>query len=257
MTTTTESASMAFARSLFTRGTDVFGAEEIKQVFGLDIEVSPITLTEEELTAARLCGQALIFQPDSITMKAVHDLSSNQTSDGKPLYYSVDWYANEQFYLNDTLRPGWRLVSHEVIPGSRSEDYLGQTAALREYLVNTIISNPEMAKVAGQAISEFDREKKALEKLLAKDWQEAAQKLAGLQINQRFREKPVEVMWRLALCEQMNHERLLAGTYSWTNALSSDGRVVDLGDFDGRGVYVDYDNPQYSYGILGSCFSRS
>jgi hypothetical protein len=216
---------------------------------------SPISFPENELVHARELGQILIFQVPDVTMKTVHDRCKNKTSDGNPLLYRVGWYQNEEFYTNDPVRPGWRLVTHDVIPGSRRKDYLEQTDILCGYLVQ--VFGTDMPDYAREAIAEFHSAKQELTKLLQKNWQEAARQLVALKVNQLFRESPAETLYSLALYEQVNHERLLpSGTWSWTNRLSSNGRVVFVGYFDEFGVRVPFAYPRYRFAYLGVRFSR-
>ena len=256
--TTVEGASIDFARRLFTRGTDIFGAEEIKKAFDLTVtDIPPIPFTEEELAVARKRDEMLIFQSTGITMKKIHELTGNKTSDGKPLCYDIGWYENEPFYTDDPLRPGWRLISREVIPDSLNENYLGQTEALSNHLTRSVFAEMEMPKAVAEAIKEFCDQKEELEKLLSKDWKETAKRSVSLKINQLFRQSPAEALWSLALYERANRERLLQGRYNWTNQLSSRGYVVPVGSFDGLGVDVSNPDPRDSRGYLGFCFSRS
>ena len=251
-----ERASMTFARQLFTRGTDIFGAEEIKKVFGLEIDVPLISATENELHHARKFGQMLVYQPQGITMRKIHELVDNKTSDSRPLLYSVDWYANKSFYTSESLRPGWRLITRELIPGSRNKNYLDQTQILCDYVGQVFGS--ELPDIDREAIAEFQSQKKELVKLLNSDWQEVARRPVGLRVNQLYRESPAEALWSLTLYEGVNHERLLSsGSWSWTNELSSSGGIVGVGGFGEDGVGVYGDDPGYSYGSRGVRFSRS
>ncbi len=254
--TTMTGADPSFARSLFVRGTDMLGAAEIKAAFGLDVTFGPIPFTEDELRAARLRDEMLVLHPAGITMREVHDLAGNKTKDGKPLFYDTGWYKDEAFFTNDAIRPGWRLVSRAVLSGSRSQNYLQQTATLVGHL-NTVYGDA-MPKAVAEAIAEFEKEKKGLARLLDSDWREAAKRATELQVNLMFRETPAEALWSLALYERVNGERLLPeGSWSWTNKLSSGGYVVVVGDFGGRGVRVSGDYPGSVGGGLGFRFSRS
>src|SRR3989338_5201611 len=250
MMTTTVGASLQFAHSLFTRGTDLFRAEEIRAVSRLDVSVPPVPFTEQELTRARELDQMLIYQPPAITGRRIHELTENKTSDRKRFLYDTGWYQNEAFFTSDSIRNEWRLVSRAPIPGSRNQNYLEQTATLCEYLVQ--VFGTDMPKVAREAIAEFQSHKEELVKLLDKDWKEAAKQLVALKVNQMFRETPAEAFWSLALYEGINHERLLPpGSWTWTNKLSSVGGVVDVGNFDEDGVFVADGNPGYRSDNLG------
>ena len=253
---TTIGAELSSARTLFTRGTDLFGAEEIKAVFGLDVTPPPIPFSEEELTLARKRSEMLVYQPVSITMKQIHEMRANLTSDGKLLFYNTDWYQSEAFFTNDALRPGWRLVSREVIQASRSKNYLEQADILTGELA--AIYGTEMSAKTRPDIAEFAIPKQTLAKLLDRDWKEAARQLTALAVNAEFRETPAEALWSLTLHDGGNHERLLpSGSWSWTNRLSSGGDVVFVGSFVDDGVDVDRDDPGRRDDRLGFRLSRS
>jgi hypothetical protein len=250
MNTTVTGASISFTRSLFARGTDLLDSPEIKQVFGLGVASEGVPFTEQDLALARQRDEMLVYYPAGITMKNIHKMRDNKTSDGRKLFYDIDWYKEESFFTNDTLRPGWRLVSRAVLDGSCNQNYVEQTAMLCEHLVSKVFVE--------SAVAEFRKVEKELAELLSKDWQEAAKRLVALKVNQMFRETPAEVLWSLSLYEGTNHERLLpSGSWTWTNKLSSRGNVVDVGDFDGFGVRVRRGDPRDRNDDLGFRFSRS
>ena len=259
MKATVQGASESFARTLFTRGTDIFGAREIKDAFGIEIsDVPPIPFTEEELIAARPRGESLIFQPADVTMKSIYELTGNKTSDGKKLLYDISGCKNEAFFEAYRLRYGWRLTSQEVISISRGRGYLGQTQALANHLKETVFAGIEMVESATLAVIEFEKEKQELEILLSNDWEEAARRMVALKINEKFRETPVEVFFRLALYERINGVRLLPSKWTWTNVLSSRGDIINLGRFNEYGVSIyGGGSPRDSFGNPGVCFSRS
>lgn len=259
-------ATLAFARELFTRGTDVFGAEEIAQVFRIPINghlnPPPIPFSEAELKRARELNQYLVLQADKtadgrqVTMKRIHAELGNRLGDGK-LLKDIDWYKKEAFFTDDVPTLGWRLVSREVIPASASADYVEQTQALADYLANEVYRGEELPEAYQSAVKEFESRKAELEKLRGNDWDKAAEELAGLKLNQLFREKPVEVLYGLVVQHEINHERLLGTMYTWTNKRSLGGGLVFVGSCGSNGVGVDYDGPDFSGLGLGVRFSRS
>jgi hypothetical protein len=265
-------ATLAFARGLFTRGTDAFGVDEISQALKLSLadnfklsgdEVIPsIPFTEVELTRARELNQYLILQMDKttdgtpITMKRLSTHFEGKLGDGK-LLYAVDWYPKEPFYTEDTPRLGWHLVSREVIPGSVNEDYIGQTRAIATYLTDSVYAGEELPEAYKAAVQEFNEREDKLTKLRATDWKKCAEELAGLKLNQWFREKPVEVLYGLIVQHEINHERLLGNMYAWTQQRSSDGNLVDVGYCGSDGVSVRSGYPDFSDSYLGVRFFRS
>ena len=258
-------ASLGFAKTLFTRGTDCFGLSEVNQVFRINLNpesIPPIPFSEAELKRARELGQYLILQintakdGESLTMKKIHNQFDNKLGDGK-LLYDTDWYAKEPFFTEDIPGLGWKLVSREVIPGSMSKDYIGQTKSISDYLVNEVYEGEELPDVYQVAVDEFKNRKAELEELRDSDWKKCAEELVGLRLNILFREKPVEVLYSLIVQHEINHERLLSNTYTWTSVRSSNGNLVNVGNCDSNGVNVDNNEPRNSNDNLGVRFSRS
>ena len=81
--------------------------------------------------------------------------------------------------------------------------------------------------------------------------------LADLAITKLTRELPIEVMYRFILNDQINKDKPLQATYTWTASRDSGGDLVNVGDFDVKGARVDHAGPVYSYDDLGVSFSRS
>jgi len=92
---------------------------------------------------------------------------------------------------------------------------------------------------------------------MGSDWKKCAEECAGLRLNQLFREKPVEVLYGLVVQHEVNHERLLEETYTWTPIRSSGGFLVSVGSCDSGGVGVGRVEPDGSFSALGVRFSRS
>ncbi len=256
-------ATLATAKTIFTRGTDAFGTDELRLALGIELSsVPPLPFSEAELKRARELGQYLILQAGAakdgklLTMKKFHDQFSNELGDGK-LLYDTDWYAKEDFYTKDTPRPGWALVSRKVIPGSESSDYIVQTQAIADYLRKEVYKDEELPEAYAVAIEEFESRKDELEKLRGNDWEKCAKELAELKLNQWFREKPSEVLYGLVVQHQVNNERLLPDMHTWTNQRSSDGRLVLIGVCASDGVYVGDGGPGRSRSGLGVRFFRS
>lgn len=256
-------ASFPFARELFTRGTDVFGPDELDTVWGIELDtLPPIPFSEAELMKARELGQYLTLQVhqnqdgELLTMEQLHRQSGNKLGNGKLLFHT-DWYGAESFYTRDTPVPGWKLTSREVLPGSLGQNYIDQTQTLSDYLVNKVYEGEELPSVYQQAVAEFTSRKAELEDLLRRDWKKCGEQVVNLRINKLFREKPVEVLYSIILQRQINREYVLEAEWTWTNLLSSVGDIVNLGVADARGVLVVDGGLDRSDSCLGVRFSRS
>ena len=260
-------ASESFARNLFRRGTDCLGAAEVENIFGIKLsDVPPIPFTEDELNQARELGQILVLfvsnnaAGDPLTMKGVCDQLGNKLGDdGKLLYDPAGWCQGEPFFTTDPVakQATWKLVSREVISDSTRENYLGQTQAIVDYLVNQVYEGEELPAVYQSAIDEFAANKDRLATLMDKDWKKAAEELAALKVNQLFRLSPGELVYSIALYQGVNRERLLENMYSWTASRDARGRLVVVGFAGADGAGVDGDVPGDSGGYLGVLFSRS
>ncbi len=253
-----------YARSLFQRGTDCLGAREVKQVFGIDIAEPPIPFTEDELTRGRALGQFLNMVVDKkvtgapLTMKGVDEVCKGKLGND-PLLYNRDWYRNELFYTTDPVvkKATWKLVTRDVIPGSLGENYLVQTQALVDYLVNEVFAGVPLPELYQVAVDEFEANKSRLVALMDNNWQKAAEELSALKVNQLFRLSPGELVYSIALYQGVNHERLLQGMYSWTAARLALGHLVFVGRADALGALAFGGDPRHSRVNLGVLFSRS
>ncbi len=259
-------ASLSFAKTHFQRGTDCLGPDEVEQVFGIKLaDVPPIPFTEEELTRARELGQILLlFVPNDadgnlLTMKRLRDILCNKLGAGK-LLYEESWYAKEPFYTTTPIVPApiWKLVSHDVIPGSTNVNYLDQTVALVRYLTEEVYQDEGLPMAYDVAASEFDSSKDRLTKLMRSDWKKAAEELTALKVNQLFRLSPGELLYLIAFYRAANKEYLLEDMYSWTASRSNAfGGLVYAGGADSDGAGVDIYSPRDPNDDLGVLFSRS
>ncbi|MDO8507932.1 MAG: hypothetical protein Q7S53_05220 [bacterium] len=245
-------------------GKDFFGPDEIKKALGIEIdEVPVIPFTRSELERAKELGQTLILRTGKasdggpLTMEKIGELLSGKDKDGGKLLYGDDWYENEKFYIEETAKLGWALVSKETIPGSNGEKYLEQTEIIVDYLKDQVFLNRSVPVEYQAAIDEFESQKSSIASLAEGDWQAAAKKLEDLSISQLTRQTPVEVLYDVIAVYQNIDERLLLDKYTWTSRRDSSGGIVTVGTFNAEGLYIGSDRPGYQYGsTLGVSFSR-
>ncbi len=253
-------------------GKDFLGPKAVENCFNIvKIEYVPrIYFTREELEHAKELNQQLILYIDKaadgtpLNLVKINSIRGGKASDGKKLLYRSDdsggittdaWFKAEIFANEEVPQLGWKLVTKEVIPDSTGQDYIGQTQKLIEYLPKVF---PEGIPATYQeAITEFNEHKDDLVVLVQSDWSKASQVLAELKITQLTRESAAEAMYRLALTEHVTKEKLLPKTYTWTKTRSSEGYLVLVGNFVGRGADVSRHGPDDRYAHLGVCFSRS
>lgn len=241
---------------------DFLGPEAVKNVFGVELEIiPPIQFTKEDIERAKELDQQLVLYVDKtkdgkpFTGKELFYLTENETSDEdeKDLFYK-----NEELFIKETPRAGWKLVSKETIPDSTSKNYLEQTEIIINYLKNEVFKGRELPEEYQEAISEFESQKSDIAKIIGfdSDWKSAADKLENLQITNLTRELPVEFFYRKALNEKINKERVTEN-FNWTMGRYSNGNFVTVGAFSLVRYFVSSHMPNYRENNIGVSFSRS
>jgi hypothetical protein len=253
---------------------NLLGPADVEKVFGIKLDRVPdVPFTKEELERAKKLGQQLILQVDTMKVAEKRLMGrSPETSapltlenlkkrfekahDGKRMFYDQSWYDGEDFFKSEKPRAGWKLTSKEVLADSTSKNYLQQTDLLASYLSKEVFKGSKVPPEYESAISEFNRERAKIERLMDSDWQKASEALANLKITQLTRELPVEAMYRLILQDGARDDKLLPSTYTWTGRRASDGRLVYVGSLASDGADVYRASPDYVPGFLGVCLSR-
>ncbi len=248
-------------------GERLLGPEEVKDVFGIEVEtVPPILFPEEMLEKLKDSCRLILYAdkfPDGtpVTGETVMRKFDNKKVDGSKLLYDTDWYENDDFFTKESPQLRWKIVSDEVIPGSTSQNYLVQTETLANFVetrygdINAI--PPDIKEMIDEArtLATDANFRSAVESQDETEWEPAAEKLATLPLNRRFRESFVELLYRLALTDRSKAEQLLKSAYSWTNSRASVGDLVRSGSFDASGALVYGDGPRNSNSSIGCVFS--
>lgn len=245
-----------------------FGLESVQSTFPGIIKLKdlpPIQFSRADLQRAKELGHSLrlrigqMSDGTGLTMKRMHTQlqdAFDQAGNGKILY-DTSWYESEQFFAADTPALSWVLTSDDVLPDSAGKDYLQQTELIAGYLKDTVYQGNTLPQQYADAIRELDAEKEQIRALIDNnDWQQAAEKLADLKLNQLTRRVPADVLYDLIVTFQKNGQRNLEGMYDWTCVRSSDGDLVGVGSFDAEGALVVDDRPGRSSGHLGVVLSR-
>jgi hypothetical protein len=271
-----ESSSISFEEAERLFGKDFFGPTKVEKVFGHTPEtIPPIPFSKTELERAKELGQQLILQvamlqikgekaghvsPHPLTLQSLKQKFTT-SHDGKKVFYERDWYKSEDFFQNQKPRTGWRLTSKDLISGSTSKNYVEQTDLLATHLIEEVFKGTPVPTPYKEAIAEWRRKKREIEPLAASsteaEWQKGSSMLADLSITKLTRELPIEVMYRLILNDQVNKDKPLPSTYTWTAGRASDGHLVNVGGFDDDGAFVARDGPGLVDDYLGVSFSRS
>ncbi len=243
-------------------GDDFFGLDEVENALGytLDRSSTPgIPFTREELEQARANNEFLILYAshsthnEPITMQRLNLNSKPATTPGAgKILYDTSWYKDEEFFTSEHPRLGWKLVTKDVIPDSISKDYFNQTQTIVDNLQGLATIPPEYE----EAFSEWDDQKAEINGLMLTNWQEAARRLEALKVNDMFRQTPVEALYANLVYSQIKGQRLMEGTYTWTNTPSSNGSLVFVGGFDSGGAGVYNWEPDDADDDVGVALSR-
>jgi len=258
-------------------GDKFLGPEAIRKTFGLEMPeheipdaiYDPFTreeLTQKDLEIAHDLGMFLILRTDKLfkgktifgnpkttplTPRNMQQILQPQFDKGKKgkIFPDTAWYENENFFKKDTPQTRWALVSG-LFPGSLSQNYLEQTQTLADFYTDKIYNGSPPSNYQ-QALDEFSKEKTGIAALLTSNWKDASDRLVRLRLNQLARPAFAEVIYDTLMNFQNNNDRLLTGKYIWTSSLSSDGRVVSAGLFDGAGFDVNDWVPGISNSSVG------
>ena len=245
-------------------GENFYGSKEIFNTFGFEFpaeKIPPIPYGQEVLEKAKENGEMLVLRVKNdglgtpMTMKRMNEimqtiLEEDDEGEQNKLLYNTDWYKEEDFFKDASLKTEWRIVGKEFVPDSTNKNYIEQTKILRDYLFGL------------ESLSEEEREEctnellEGLQKMLVEDydknWKEVAKKLSELLVNKNHRRTPPEILYDWILQFKNIKERgVLEGNYDWSNSLSSDGRLVYLGGASRGGVGVNGARPDFRIGDLG------
>jgi len=246
---------------------EVFGPEDLQNIWGIELaseKIPEIPFSKEDLERAKELGQYLVLRADKtpdgkpLTMQKMNESQEEKFKDegGGKILYDTGWCSGEDFYTKETPSLSWALTSREVIPGSTSKNYLEQTEVIADYLENSVFKDSTVPSEFWEALSEFEKKKDEIQKLMDEDWQKATLELENLKITGLTRQTPAEVLFDGISYFLKNKEKLLEDKYTWTSRRRSDGRLVIVGNADGAGATVNGSSPDSRAGLLGVSFSR-
>lgn len=234
------------AKEIMGAGT-FFGRDEVRKAFGIEVKnVPPIPFSRQELERARELDQFLVLRtnvaPDGqpLTMQKINEILQpkfEEEGKGRVLYLR-DWFINEEFFTTETPQLGWALTSRKIIPNSDRKDYLDQTEVLADYLVNQIFAGQSLPRKYRDNIDHFNASKDEIRQLIESDWEEAAQRLLELRINQLCRQSAVEALYDIMIYFQNTGERILETEYTWIRNQDTYNYLITIGSSDAEGVGV-------------------
>lgn len=211
-------------------GSHMYGPEEVERVFGMDSDAPPIPFTEAELQRAHMLGQELILQADSYFPKSIGAKKRKLTiaelkkyiqffSEPKSARRTLKTAVKEVFSPLQTPRPGWRLVTPELVHvgGRTNLDYLTSVAALVDYFRNTVHQGNSPPEPYASAIVEYNALVDESRANQGGDlWLSHALRTA--RIIPLLMEAPVEALYRYVLYRQLDGDREPAFTI-WTSEI--------------------------------------
>lgn len=252
-------------------GQDFIGPEQVQATYGRQVTEKELTqllapLTIEMLLKGKELGAFLSLRTSRtgdkkpITGKFVYQtLEPQLKKEGKgAVFYSADWYHNEDFFVKETPRHNLALAftTKDVIDGSTNVNYLNQSQILADFLKNKVFAGQTLAPEYKAAIDEFKNRKEELEEqLLGRDWRQAVSELSQLAINQLGRRTFAETVYDSATYLQSTGIRLLPNRWDRTISRTADGYLVSFGGSYADGADVDGWGPDDSNPDLGVCAS--
>lgn len=261
---TSEGMEISYEQAQEIMGDSFYGTEEIKNTFRFEFpqeKVPAIPYSPEVLEKAKENGEMLVLRVESdgegspMTMERMNEIMQTILAEGdeeeqEKLLYDTDWYQEEDFFKNVSLKTEWRIVGKNFVPDSTSKNYIEQTKILRDYLMGLdSVSKEEQEECTDEFLEGLQ---KMLDEDWDKNWKEVAKKLSELLINKNHRRIPAEILYDWVLQFRNRKERgILKANYDWSNALSSPGELVSLGYAARYGVDVDDDFPGYRDVYLG------
>lgn len=172
----TQEGEVSFREAQKIMGKDLFGPKEVKAKLGVTAE-APIQFTANELREAKRQGDKLI-------------LFTDKTANGEPLtIFEMDqrypefmgginydagvarmmlgmYRGGENFSMRETPRPGYRLVSKNVIPDTPGKNFFEQTEMTVAHLQGEVYKDIPMPAKYRSAIARFKAVKPELATLL-------------------------------------------------------------------------------------------
>lgn len=218
-------------------GTDFFGPAAIFKAFGVQLDkrdIPDISFSAEELRIARALRQMLILRIDNfriqndvdirVTMKNIMHHIWGSGSMGTQFIFPQDrlrTFENEPFFMAETPRTGWALVTKDVLEETLGKDYDTQTEILTDYF---------HTKTLPQG--------------------------SDKNLNISLRRTAVEASYDSILYFLNKGQHLLEDTSDWTmtDVFMS---FVSVGPFNSRGLDLDTDLTAIPRNNLGVCFSRT
>lgn len=245
-----------------------FGPKEIQTAFKLKNEIDPnqipeIGFTSEELERAKKLNHFLILRIDQttdgvlLTMEELMALKANKFMNGNKLLYDIGWYKNQDFFIKESIKLSWALVTREIVDNTTNKEYLQQYDVLISYLQNEVFKNQPLPKEYQEAIKEYNDQKTQIEAIVHSDWKSAAGQLENLKITKLLRRTPAEILYDIIVVADGRPDgQELLPLFDWSSRCDSAGSLLSVGNLNLAGADVFGNGPGNTAANLGACLSR-
>lgn len=241
-------------------GTENFiGPEQIHEFIPINFDDVPkIPYSIEELKKAKEQGIMLVLRLDTdekgkkLTGLRLNGILSPHLKPGHKLFQNTDFWS-ESFFTTEVCRPGWKLVTQEVLKTSVGKNLIVQTRMLRDKAKSEgILSVEDEQECSNEVLDQFLTDLWSLTRR-----SDAMKRLSQLAVNQKYRPTFIESLWDTVLSSYILKKNRLARTSLVTSTTSSDGTFVSLGHVSSFGINVD----QFTWAddnvkTIGTVFTR-
>lgn len=183
--------------------------------------------TKSQNTHEKGRGKSFLFR--SKVINRVLRQGDDQQSEALP-------FRSGHFYDVERPRPGWRIISTEILPESLHQDSIGQTDAIVAYLRRSYNTHGNMPKGLEEAIEDYESKRDVLNTLLNSGredtksfrapWQDASEIIQSLKIREMAMLTPVEAVYAGAVIKKETGREFIDNAFTFTNRATEEGTIV-------------------------------
>lgn len=242
---TVKGTELAEAEKIFARQPDCVTPGMLAQVWNYNLDRMPIPFSPELLKRARRLGLYLTydhpFTPAGTVLNRTNfvQMCSQVSPRVQVLDPKIAWFTEEKsplskgFLGQEKLQSGWRLVSRDVVEGTRQKNTITQL----EIVVGLIkhLFGEYLPETYEDAFREFQESKETLRQMRG-DLNLRTKLFLDLKITNLFVETAAEVVYRLGTYAAVHGTNLLPDSHTMTRTLVKKGFVLNVGGFRANGM---------------------